>query len=211
MSGRAPDPAPQLPERALRQRLCVAVAARDEDALAAAMEALSGASDAIAVEEALLQSYLFVGYPVALNTLALWRARSGRPAPLPSEDDWELWTRRGADVCRQVYGGQYGELRENVRALHPDLKRWMVAEGYGKVLGRGGLDLRERELCIVAMLVVLDTPWQLYSHLRSALSTGASEAEAEEALREAFRYAAAPARERAWAVWERVRQGALGS
>ena len=207
MSGRAPDPAPQLPERALWQRLCAAVAARDEDALAAAMEALSGASDAIAVEEALLQSYL----SVALNMIALWRARSGRPAPLPSEDDWELWTRRGADVCRQVYGGQYCELRENVRALHPDLERWMVGEGYGKVLGRGGLDLREREPCIVAMLVVLDTPRQLYSHLRGALSTGASEAEAEEALREAFRYAAAPARERAGAVWERVRQGALGS
>jgi len=61
------------------------------------------------------------------------------------------------------------------------------------------------------MLMVLDTPRQLYVHLRGALSTGAIEAEAEEALREAFRYAAAPARKRVWAVWERVRQGALGS
>ena len=33
------------------------------------------------VEEALLQSYLFVGYPAALNAFALWRQLSGRPAP----------------------------------------------------------------------------------------------------------------------------------
>ena len=49
----------------------------------------------------------------------------------------------------------------------------MVQEGYGKVLGRSGLSLVERELCIVALLAVLDVPKQLYSHLRGALNVGA--------------------------------------
>jgi hypothetical protein len=34
-------------------------------------------------EEVLLQSYLFLGFPVALNALGLWRRRTGRPAPEP--------------------------------------------------------------------------------------------------------------------------------
>jgi 4-carboxymuconolactone decarboxylase len=53
-----------------------------------------------------------------------------------TEDDAALWRARGQEVCRAVYGGQYPRLRENVRDLHPDMERWMVEEGYGKVLGR---------------------------------------------------------------------------
>ncbi len=119
------------------------------------MNALRDAPDPTAVKEALLQGYLILGYPVALNALARWREISGRPASAPPEDDWTGLPQRGADVCRRVYGGAYGGLRNNVRALHPDLERWMVEEGYGKVLGREGLDLAERELCVVAMLAAL--------------------------------------------------------
>ena len=57
-------------------------------------------------------------------------------------------------------------------ALHPDLDRWMIEEGYGKVLGRPRLDLPERELCISSLLVGLGAPIQLYSHLRGALQVG---------------------------------------
>jgi 4-carboxymuconolactone decarboxylase len=188
-------------ERGARLRLCAALAARDQDALAAAMRALQGARDPAAVEEALLQSYLFVGYPVALTALEQWRELSGRPAPPATADDWALWTRRGADVLRRVYGGQHEDVRAN----------GMVAEGYGKVLGREGLDLVERELCIVALLAVLDTPRQLYSHLRGAGNVGASEADVEAALAEAKPFAS----ERAWAraqdVWRQVRSRAAGA
>lgn len=184
------------------------LAARDDAALERELRALAddGTVDPAAVEEALLQSYLFVGYPVALNALALWRRASGRAAPPPSEDDWEGWTERGARVCRTVYGGQYDELRENVRALHPDMERWMVAEGYGKVLGRPGLDLATRELCTVALLAVLDAPRQLYSHLRGALHAGASETDIEAVLADAGAPAGAERRERARAVWDRLRE-----
>lgn len=194
-------------ERRGRLRLSAALAARDSDALEETMRALIGAEDQTAVEETLLQSYLFLGYPAALNALALWRELSGRPAPrgTETEDDGRFWTERGAEVLKRVYGKQDEGVRATARALHPDLERWMVAEGYGKVLGRGGLDLVERELCVVALLAVLDAPRQLYSHLRGARNVGASESEIEDALTEARPFASDQAWARAQDVWRRVR------
>ena len=190
-------------------RLCAALAARAKGALEACMHDLSqhaDGADGAGVEEVLLQSYLFLGYPTALNAIALWRRLSGRPPPPPAEDDWESWVSRGGEVCRRVYGGQYGVLRENLRALHPDLERWMVVEGYGKVLGRPGLDLVDRELCIVAMLAVQDSPRQLYSHLRGALSAGATEADVEGVLEEVREFTGGHTLERAWDSWRLVRE-----
>lgn len=162
-------------------------------------------ADALAVEEVLLQSYLFAGYPAALNGFRLWREASGRAAGPAEPDDPEAWTKRGAEVCRRVYAGQYERLRANVAALHPDMERWMLQEGYGKVLGRPGLDLATRELCIAAMLASLDAEPQLYAHLRGAINAGASEEDVEDALREAGR-GISPERSRAAReVWARVR------
>ena len=163
-------------------RLSAALAAEDREKLEEAMGVCLREADPVAVEEVFLQSYLFLGYPVALNAFHLWREWSGRKAPSPADEDGEDWGRRGADVCEAVYGGKYRDLRKNIRDLHPDMERWMVVEGYGKVLGRPGLSLRERELCIVAILVVRRLPRQLYSHLRGALNAGALPDEVEQAV-----------------------------
>ena len=82
----------------------------------------------------------------------------------------------------------------------------MVAEGYGKVLGRPGLDLVDRELCIVAMLAVQDSPRQLYSHLRGALNAGATEEDVEGVLEEAREFTDGHTLERAWDGWRLVRE-----
>ena len=157
------------------------------------------------VEEVVLQAYLFAGYPAALNGFRLWREASGRPAPAPSADDTAEWAERGAEVCRRVYAGQYDRLRANVAALHPDMERWMLSEGYGKVLGRPGLDLATRELCIAALLASMDAEPQLYAHLRGAINAGATEDEVEAALREAGR-GMSPERSRAAReTWAQVR------
>jgi 4-carboxymuconolactone decarboxylase len=81
----------------------------------------------------------------------------------------------------------------------------MVVEGYGKVLGRPGLELRVRELCIAALLAVLDAPVQLRSHLRGALNSGAGVAEVEEAMRIALAEADDDAGQRARDTWTVVR------
>jgi 4-carboxymuconolactone decarboxylase len=138
------------------------------------------------VNELLLQSVLMVGYPRALVAFTVWRAQGGPPAPEADIDqDYGRageWTRRGEELCAVVYGENYQKLRSGIRALHPALDSWMITEGYGRTLARAALDLRRRELCIVAQTAVLETPRQLHSHLRGALHAGASFGQIEAAL-----------------------------
>jgi len=185
--------------------LSAALASRNVDKLRRAIERARVCVSRDEVEEVILQSYLFLGYPLTLNAFGVWREVSGA-APAPSgADDWTAWQERGEEVCRTVYGDQYEGLRENIRALHPDMERWMVAEGYGKVLGRPHLALATRELCISALLAVLGTPRQLYSHLRGALNAGATPSEVEDALREAGLHLDPAGEKEAWEVWQQVR------
>ncbi len=199
------------PRRQALIQLSIALAAREPLGLRRAMEESARNGDPTQVEEVILQSYLFLGYPIALNAFALWREVTGREVGPSVQDSWEDWGQRGEDVCRTVYGGQYEGLRRNVKALHPDMERWMVVEGYGKVLGRPGLGLITRELCIAALLAVLRTPRQLFSHLRGALNAGASHHEIEEALRMACVHLDDEGSAESWAVWNRVRASALGA
>ena len=134
--------------------------------------------DPVAVEEIILQSYLFAGFPRALNAARMWRAASGKPAPTedaePPVEDLGLWRARGEETCATVYGDHYEKLRRNIRGLHPALDEWMIVDGYGKVLSRPGVDLRTRELCVVAACAVSGQQRQLHSHLRGALNAGSS-------------------------------------
>lgn len=194
--------------RRLLIRLSAALAARDEMVLRGILEEGARGERKAELEEVILQSYLFLGYPIALNAFALWREVSGVAPGKGVRDDWEGWRERGEAVCRTVYGGQYHGLRRNVRFLSPDMERWMVVEGYGKVLGRPGLDLATRELCIASLLSVLRAPRQLYSHLRGALSAGAREEEVEEALEVAGAFLDHDALGETETVWEQVRNRA---
>jgi L-asparaginase II/alkylhydroperoxidase/carboxymuconolactone decarboxylase family protein YurZ len=212
--GPAPRGALRPGMRALA-RVAAAQAARDLPALDRGLEGVAAAVEAgnlsdLEVEEALVQSYLFLGYPSALEALARWRRVRRRPAVGAVNEVPECWAERGPEVCNQVYGAQYAELRKNIAALHPDLDRWMVVEGYGKVLGRPGLPLRDRELLIAAVLAVQDAPRQLHSHLRGALRTGVTVAEVEELLDEIDPwFSDGGARNRARERWEEVRERAL--
>ncbi len=131
------------------------------------------------IEEVILQSYLFAGFPRTLNAAREWRRVSGRPAPVADDgerlDLAEEWQRKGEKTCATVYGPFYERLRHNIRELHPALDAWMIVEGYGKVLSRPGLDLARRELCIVAACAASRQERQLHSHLHGALHAGASE------------------------------------
>ncbi len=130
------------------------------------------------IEEVILQTYLFAGFPRALNAMRLWRAVSGVAAPQTDQDtdanSYADWRERGLETCSAVYGHFYERLRVNIAALHPALDGWMVTEGYGIVLGRPVLDLARRELCVVAACVASQQDRQLHSHLHGALHVGAA-------------------------------------
>jgi len=168
-------------------RLAAAIAAGEEPSMRQAMaDVLEAATEHGWVEELLLQSILMTGYPRALVAFGLWRKVSGTHAPVDDADadyaNLSEWESRGEQACARVYGGNYAKLRRNVRDLHPAVDRWMLIEGYGRTLGRPGLDLLRRELCTVAQTAVLQTHRQLHSHLRGALHSGATFQQVEATL-----------------------------
>ena len=159
-------------------------------------------------EEMILQSYLFVGFPRALNAMRTWRKASGRSAPRADADSAAgaaAWRARGEATCATVYGPMYERLRVNIRELHPALDDWMIEEGYGRVLGRAALDLARRELCIVAVCAVTEQDRQLHSHLHGALHAGASTEAVDGALEVASARMGTEARVRVAHLWARVK------
>lgn len=173
----APMPIIDLQARML-VRIAAAIAGADELSTRRVMETATGSVEPALVDEVILQSYLFAGFPRALNAARAWRAASGEPAPANDAeagiDQSARWEAKGEATCATVYGSSYEMLRENIRALHPALDAWMITDGYGKVLSRRGLDLKRRELCIVAACAASGQQRQLHSHLHGALNCGAT-------------------------------------
>ncbi len=162
-------------------RLAAAIAAADEPAVRRCLADAHAQVRPLWVEEVILQSYLFAGFPRTLNAAREWRRISQRRAPATDDGerfgDSAQWAARGERTCAIVYGPFYERLRHNIRELHPALDAWMIVEGYGKVLSREGLDLRRRELCIVAACAAARQDRQLHSHLHGALHAGSTAAE----------------------------------
>ncbi len=188
--------------------LSAALAGREEERVREALEAAreSGLPTA-EIEETLLQAHLFIGFPDVLRAFFLWREMVSASAEREPEQG-ESWRDRGERLCRRIYAANYRKLRENVRTLHPDLDRWMVEGGYGRVLSRPGLPLPARELCIVSLLTAWRAPRQLHSHLRGALNAGASPAEVERAVEVGCGALAEPERQEVRNLWEMVRDRA---
>jgi len=136
------------------------------------------------IEELLLQTYLFAGFPRTLNALREWRRLSPTPLGTDASESVAEWEARGRETCRRVYGAMYDRLRKNIDGLHPAIDSWMIVEGYGKVLSRPGLDLGRRELCIVAACVASGQERQLHSHLHGALNVGVDASVVSQALDE---------------------------
>ncbi len=196
-------------------RLAGGVASADESALRPYLTEAAQRAPGPWVEEVLLQSYLFAGFPRALNAMREWRRISGLAAPDADAgerlDTAEEWNARGQDTCATVYGPFYERLRHNIRSLHPALDAWMITEGYGKVLSRPALDLGRRELCIVSACASSRQDRQLHSHLHGARHAGVSDAAIEDALRQISDLLGTAGLSRVMHLWSRVRNGTASS
>lgn len=188
------------------------ITAHGDEALARAffVAALARGADAAVLGEIVLQTHLFAGYPRTINALVALRATGAappgavEPTPPRTGEIPHPYRARGEALCRRIYGPNYEALRANIRGLHPDLDAWMVDEGYGRVLGRDGVDVVTRELAALTALVVLDVPRQVRAHLHGALNVGAGPSEIDETLAQAAVVADEPALERAHALWRLI-------
>lgn len=157
--------------------LGAAVAGGDAERLRAALDEAVDLVPATDVEEYLLQTYLFSGFPRVINAFYTWQgwtARRGvrRTAGPVEAIDPGLWRARGERLCRRVYGANYEALQRRLERLHPALAEWTLLEGYGKVLGRPGPDPARRELAAIGALIAMGAERQLASHLKGAVNLG---------------------------------------
>lgn len=155
-------------------QLSAAVTADGEREVRAALAHAAITLPPVWVEELLLQTYLFAGFPRALNAMREWRRVHPEIASTAPASGESAARAAGEATCAVVYGNMYDRLRANVRALHPLLDERMIVSGYGTMLSRPGLDLARRELCIVAACAAGAQDRQLHSHLHGALNAGAS-------------------------------------
>ncbi len=123
------------------------------------------------IYEALLQSYLFAGFPSALVSLQKFQKLTGY---LPSKKhNNSLSGISGVDNAKIIYGNKLSKLISNISSFSPELAEWLISEGYGKVFNRKNLSLYERELLNVSMLASLKFKAQLFSHINGAFRCGA--------------------------------------
>lgn len=122
----------------------------------------------IKIYEALLQTYLFAGFPSALVSLKTFN-RLVQKNKVYDGYHLKKYLTRGRKNCRTIYGDKYDKLISNVKSFSPEMSEWLIIDGYGKVLGRKGLKLTEREVCIVSILSALKFKDQLYSHINGAI------------------------------------------
>jgi 4-carboxymuconolactone decarboxylase len=89
---------------------------------------------------------------------------------------------RGDSLSRKIHKDKFPKIRNKIGDICPDLGYLMIAEGYGHVLSRDGLDLKSRELAVVASLISLKAHRQLHSHIRGARNVGCHDLEIYEAI-----------------------------
>ena len=101
---------------------------------------------------------------------------------------------RGWEKLKEV-DGQAGEnVIENLRDIAPDFARMLIEFPFGDIYSRPGLDLKTRELAVVAALTALgNAAPQLKVHLHGARNVGCSEQEIVEVIMQMAIYAGFPA------------------
>ena len=117
--------------------------------------------------EAVLNLLPYIGYPRTLSTLGRFQQvypdyitqRSQGQSPQPTEPWPEyaptIWGERGMRVQEQLTGGS----EENQKLIHrlsqisPELAEWVRYDDFGRVFGRAGLLLIEREAIVLGALI----------------------------------------------------------
>ncbi len=128
-----------------------------------------GILDQEAIEEAVLQTLLFAGYPKTIEALKIIRKHFPQASAGKQVDNHKV---SGHTTSKIIYGEHHARLIQIMDELHPDLTRWMIEDGYGRVLSRPGLSLQEREITVIAALMSSGMVNQYGAHIRGALFTG---------------------------------------
>lgn len=101
---------------------------------------------------------------------------------------------RGLAKLREI-DGQAGErVLQNLQDIAPDFARYLIEFPFGDIYSRPGLDLKSREIAVVAALTALgNAAPQLRVHIQGALNVGVTHTEIVETIMQMAVYAGFPA------------------
>ena len=101
---------------------------------------------------------------------------------------------RGLAKLKEI-DGQAGEyVLESLEDIAPDFARYLIEFPFGDIYSRPGLDLKSREIAVVAALTALgNAAPQLKVHIHGALNVGVSRTEVVETIMQMAVYAGFPA------------------
>ncbi len=101
---------------------------------------------------------------------------------------------RGWEKLKEVDGEAGERVIESLKDIAPDFARYLIEFPFGDIYSRPGLDLKSREIAVVAALTALGnaTP-QLKVHIHGALNVGCTRQEIVEVIMQIAVYAGFPA------------------
>jgi 4-carboxymuconolactone decarboxylase len=101
---------------------------------------------------------------------------------------------RGLAKLQQIDGEGGVKVVESLADIAPDFARLLIEFPFGDIYSRPGLDLRSREIAVVAALTAMgNAAPQLKVHIQGALNVGVTRAEVVEVIMQMAVYAGFPA------------------
>jgi 4-carboxymuconolactone decarboxylase len=101
---------------------------------------------------------------------------------------------RGWEKLKEIDGEAGERVIESLKDIAPDFARLLIEFPFGDIYSRPGLDLKSREIAVVAALTALgNASPQLEVHLHGALNVGCTRQEVVEVIMQMAVYAGFPA------------------
>ncbi|WP_369335444.1 carboxymuconolactone decarboxylase family protein, partial [Pseudomonas sp.] len=95
---------------------------------------------------------------------------------------------------REIDGEAGERVIDSLSDIAPDFARYLIEFPFGDIYSRPGLDLKSREIAVVAALTAMgNAAPQLKVHIQGALNVGVSRAEVVETIMQMAVYAGFPA------------------
>lgn len=100
----------------------------------------------------------------------------------------------GLEMLEKVDGAVGEAVVESLKDIAPDFARYLIEFPFGDIYARPGLDLKSREIAVVAALTALgNAAPQLKVHIGAALNVGCDREEIVEVIMQMAVYAGFPA------------------
>jgi 4-carboxymuconolactone decarboxylase len=101
---------------------------------------------------------------------------------------------RGLEKLREIDGAAGERVVASLEDIAPEFARYLIEFPFGDIYSRPGLDLKSREIAVVAALTAMgNAAPQLKVHIHAALNVGVTRTEVVETIMQMAVYAGFPA------------------